>query len=74
MLLILLFLFINVGFWIEMKYIMEVGTRERIITLIFTNIFLMIAAIFQSRTIAYIVLGIGLVISIVFSVVKELKK
>ncbi|MEX1029265.1 MAG: hypothetical protein WDZ91_04365 [Paenibacillaceae bacterium] len=48
---------------------MGLGKKEIIVTLLFANIILTIAAITENQYIAYLILGIGLIISICYSMV-----
>lgn len=69
--LIVMCLIINVGFWLEMKYILRLSNREIIITLVFTNLLMLFAAIFKKEIIAYVILGVGGVCSILYSIFKD---
>lgn len=64
-------LIISVGFWLEMKYIMRLGNKEILITLVFTNLLILFAVIFQKEIIAYIILGVGGICSILYSIFKD---
>lgn len=64
-------LIISVGFWLEMKYIMRLGNKDILITLVFTNLLILFAVIFQKEIIAYIILGVGGICSILYSIFKD---
>ncbi|MEK4512120.1 hypothetical protein EJP82_12070 [Paenibacillus anaericanus] len=64
----ILFIVANLGFYIEMKYIMKLKKKEIIITLVISNLILLIALLTSNLILSFVLLGIGLLVSIGYTI------